>query len=124
MKAIAGTSSEPHRLTERIWQPFALPSCVMPTSSLPSAIAESVLSGVMGLHKATSGPCVFRLLEVVESDAVSCIIETLSRLEVPQGVLVEVWVGSHDADVLAKTASDVSQHALASWLRLRKVSRL
>ena len=120
--SIAGTSSEPHRLTERIWQPYALPSCAMPTSSSPSAIADSVLSGVVDLQKATSGSCVFRLLEVVESDGTACIIETLSRLQVPQGVLVEAWVGSHDSDVLAKTASGVSQQAMASWLRLRKVS--
>lgn len=124
MKALAGMALDSYKLTERVWQPLTMPVSPLPSSSSSEALAESLLNAALALRKETSGglPAVFRFLEVVESDEEGlCLVETLSHLKAPEGVVVEAWVASHNPAIVPNLASKTAQASLESWLRLRKV---
>lgn len=96
----------------------ALASAATFTATETTAIAQALLAQADANQKALGTNYVFRVLEVAE-EATDTVVEALSRLDIPSTIIIEYFVGSHNAGLLKSLATKVNRRT--TNIRLRKL---
>ena len=129
ISCIAGASTDTTCLSDLAWQSrIATPDAIFAkefvsaagkTSSV-DALAQVVVRSAQAFHQAHGGKStVVRILEIVEDAAIPTLAEALSTLVLDSNQILEVFIGSHNIQVLNMVAGAMGR--TGKGLRVRKI---